>query len=393
MKKILWIIIIVSLILRIILSLSTFHPDMRTFDLAGKLVASGKVLNLYDFNLNLVVLNYPPAVYLFHGLFSYLFKLLGLSALNQPNINFLLLKLPYLIFDLLIGIILYKLVGSNKKATLAFALWMFNPVNLYVTYMLGQFDIIPTFFIILAVYFVIKNKFKWAALAIGFGVAFKLSPIFLAVPIAIYNKSFLGRIKLLILTGLPYFVSILPYIFSKSFRATALFAEQNTKSLYASISVSGAESILLFPAVLLFFYLVIWFFPLKMNIYKLFLIPLLLFFIFTHFHPQWLIWITPLLILDLITSKFKSILPVCLIIYGWLGSLFFFDPSLTIGIFSPVWPSLQTLSHYWYLGQGSSNLNLSRSIFQTIFASAALYLICQNYLEAILKKRIRNNVA
>lgn len=388
MKKSLWITIIVSLILRIILSLSTFHPDMQAFDLAGKLVASGKVLNLYEFNLNSVVLNYPPAIYLFHGLFGYLFKLVGLSELNQPNINFLLLKLPYLIFDLLIGIILYKLVGSNKKAILAFALWMFNPINLYVTYMLGQFDIIPTFFIILAVYFVTKNKLKWAALAIGFGVAFKLSPIFLAVPVAIYNKNFLGRIKLLILAGLPYFISIIPYIFSKSFRATALFTDQNTKSLYAGISVSGAESILLFPAVLLFFYLVIWFFPRKLNINKLFLIPLLLFFILTHYHPQWLIWITPLLILDLITSKFKSILPVCLIIYGWLGSLFFFDPSLTIGIFSPVWPSLQTLSHYWYLAQINSNFNLPRSIFQTIFVSAALYLICQNSLKIIFQRRI-----
>lgn len=386
MKKNIWIIIVTGLILKIVLSLITFHPDIEVFSLAGKLIAAGHILNFYDFSVNSAVLNYPPAIYLYHGLFSYLFKLIDLSSFNQFNIDLLLLKIPYLIFDVLIGVVLYKLVDT-KKAVLVLILWMFNPVNLYVTYMLGQFDIIPTFFIILAVYFVMKNKLEWAALAIGFGIAFKISPIFLAIPIAVYNKSFLGRIKLIILAGMPYFISIIPYFFSKSFRATALFTDQNTKSLYASISISGAESILLFPAVLCFFYLIIWFFPRKLNINKLFLIPLLLFFILTHYHPQWFIWITPLLILDLINSRFKNILPVFLIFYGWLSSLFFFDPSLTIGIFSPIWPSLQTLSHYWYLAQINSNYNLPRSIFQTIFVSAALYLIYQNSLKIIFKKR------
>ncbi len=387
MKKNLWIIIIVGLILRIILSLITFHPDIEVFSLSGKLVAAGNILNLYDFSLNSLVLNYPPAIYLFHGLFSYLFKLIGLSTINQPNINLLLLKLPYLIFDLLTGVILFKLVGSNKKAVLAFALWMFNPISLYVTYMMGQFDIIPTFFIVLAVYFVTKNKLEWSALALGIGIAFKVSPIFLVTPLAVYSKSFLGRIKLMILAVLPYLISIIPYLPSKSYRTAALFTDQNLKSLYASISISGGESILLFPVFLLFFYLIIWYFPSKLDINKLFLIPLLLFFILTHYHPQWLIWVTPLLILDLIASEFTNILPDIMILYSWFGLLFFFDPSLTIGIFSPIWPPLKSLAYYWSLGQKDLSYNLPRSIFQTIFVSASLYLIYRNYLKDLLVRK------
>ncbi|MDP3758489.1 MAG: hypothetical protein Q8Q86_02120, partial [Candidatus Daviesbacteria bacterium] len=78
MKKTFWIIIIIGVAVRIFLSLTTFHPDMQVFKLAGKLVASGNILNLYDFTSNSAVFNYPPAIYLFHGLFTFLFSTLGI---------------------------------------------------------------------------------------------------------------------------------------------------------------------------------------------------------------------------------------------------------------------------------------------------------------------------
>lgn len=363
MKK-LWFVIAVGIILRIILSLITFHPDMQVFDMAGQLVASGNILNLYDFSSSSGVLNYPPLIYLLHGLFRFLSG--GLEGL-------LILKLPYLIFDLLTGFILFKLFDDRKKAALAFTLWMFNPVSLYATYMMGQFDIIPAFFIALSIYQVIKGKLEWAALALGFGIAFKISPIFLVIPLIILGKNIGERLKLLMLALAPYLISVLPFIFSSSFRSTALFANQSSKSLYANIPVSGGESIILFPTFLLFYYLFIWFNRIKGDIVKLYFIPLLLFFIFTHFHPQWLIWIAPLVILDLVSSPKNY--PVYLLIFiSWLASLFFFDPSLTLGIFAPLFPTTASL---WSLLKFNPDFNLSRSIIQTIFAASAFYLIYQ----------------
>lgn len=380
--KNLWIIVIIGVVIRIVLSLTTFHSDMAVFDLAGKLVASGKILNLYDFTSSSAVFNYPPAIYLFHGLVRFLFNILGLSQINQFNLNLLLLKLPYLIFDLLVGIILLKMFDSSKKSLIAFALWMFNPVSLYATYMMGQFDIIPTLFIVLSIYLVVKGKLNWAALVLGLGIAFKLSPIFLAIPLVVFGRNIWERIRLFILCLVPYVLSIIPYLPSSSFRTTALFANQSSKSLYASIAVSGGESIILFPAFLVFFYLVIWGFNLskvKIDMWKLYLIPLLLFFILTHYHPQWLIWVTPLLILGLVTSGFKNIIPTALIFVSWFASLFFFDPSLTLGIFSPIAPVLQNTPSIWTLLNVEVDYNLARSVIQTVFASAALYLIYQHF--------------
>lgn len=379
MKKAFWIIVIIGTALRVFLSLTTFHPDMQVFKLAGELVAAGNILNLYDFTSSSAVFNYPPAIYLFHGIFTFLFQLLGLSAINQFHINLLLLKLPYLIFDLLTGIILFKLFDSPKKALWAFTLWIFNPISLYATYMMGQFDIIPTFFIILSIYLAVKGKLEWAALALGGGVAFKLFPIFLVIPLVILGKSYPGRLKLLILAILPYVLSIIPYISSSSFRATALFANQSSKSLYAAIPVSGGESIILFPAFLLLFFLITWGYKLRTDINKLYLIPLLLFFIFTHYHPQWLIWIMPLLILELVRSGLRNFLPYLLILVSWVASLFFFDPSLTVGILSPVAPVLRDMPSIWVLLGINIDYNLSRSLIQTVFVSGVMYLIFQYF--------------
>ncbi len=375
MKKIFWIIIIFGVVIRVLLSVMTFHPDMQVFEQAGKLVASGNILNLYDFTSNSVVFNYPPAIYLFHGIFSFLFSILGISEITQFNINLLLLKIPYLVFDLLIGLVLLKLFNSERKSLLAFSLWMFNPINLYATYMMGQFDIIPTFFIILSIYFVVKNKLEWAALALGGGIAFKLSPVFLVIPLIVLGRNYIDRVKLLVLAMIPYLISVIPFLPSSSFRATALFANQSSKSLYANIPVSGGESIILFPASLLIFFLIIWSNKPRMEMSKLYLIPLLLFFIFTHYHPQWLIWITPLIIIELITDGFKNILPYLLIFASWVISLFFFDPSLTLGIFSPIAPALYNTPSLWALLGVNIDYNLARSLSQTILVSASLYLI------------------
>ena len=377
--KNLWIIIIAGVVIRLILSLTTFHSDTAVFDLTGKLVASGNILNLYDFSSSSAVFNYPPAIYLFHGVFNFLFNnILHLSQVDQFNFQLLLLKLPYLIFDLLTGFILLKLFDSSKKSLVAFLLWMFNPINLYATYMMGQFDIIPTFFIILSAYLVIKGRLSWAAVALGLGITFKISPVFLVIPLLTLSRSSWERLKLFALAMLPYLASIITYLPSHSFRSTALFAAQNSKSLYANIPISGGEAIILFPAFLIFFYLFIWGSKTRLDIWKLYLIPFLLFFIFTHYHPQWLIWVTPLLILELVTSGFKNLIPVLLILISWVASLFFFDPLLTVGIFAPVIPALRDMPSIWSLLQINIDYSLSRSLLQTIFASASLFLIYQN---------------
>ena len=367
MRKI-WLILIAGILLRIFLSYSTFHPDTLAFKLGGEVVASGKILNLYDFSdPNIAVLNYPPLIYFFHGLFNFIGGFLGGTQA---------VKLPYIIFDILAFFVFLRLFPLAKDASLAVALWIFNPINLYATYMMGQFDIIPTFFTLLSVYFAAKKRLYASALALGFGIAFKLYPLFFIIPLILLSKNFLERVKLVILAALPYTLSVIPYIGSPSFRENALLTSQTSKSLYAAIPVSGGESILLFPLFLILFYMMILKKDLvSSSVWKFYSIPLLLFFIFTHFHPQWLIWLSPFLIIDLVSNRFKNLLPISIAMVCWFISLFFFDPSLSVRLFAPLFPGLQNVADIWTLLNLSIDYNFLRSLVQSIFSAALIYLL------------------
>lgn len=403
MKKIWWIIII-GIAIRVILSFSTFHSDLQAFNLAGKIISEGNILNLYDYLPNLsnsdpikkiAVLNYPPAIYFFHGAFNFIYTdIFKMSFVNDFlieradnyrnilfNFHLFLLKLPYLIFDLLTALILFKLFNSEKQSKIAFTLWIFNPVNLYSTYMMGQFDIIPTFFVIFSFYLASKNKLNLAVLSLGLGIAFKIFPIFLLVPLILLGKNYISKIKLFFLSLLPYLLSIVPFIHSQGFKQTALVASQSDKSLYASLPVSGGETIFLFPASLIFFYLIIWNRK-EEFLWKLYLTPLLLFFVFTHYHPQWLLWITPFLIMNLIFERFKNLVAILLILGSWFGSLFFFEPSLTLGLFSPLFPNLYNTHSIWNLLKINIDYNFLRGLLQTVLAASALYLIYNSSLKS-----------
>lgn len=385
MKKVLNILIL-GVILRIFLAATTFHPDIRAFDLGGRLVASGNIFNIYSYKGNLTEFIYPPAIYLVHGIFQFIYG--GIFKIPFPekylagdpqifgdflfNIHLLLLKTPYIFFDLMLGFLLMGLV-SEKYKKLIFFLWIFNPINLYTTYMMGQFDVIPTFFTVLSLFFITRNKLNWAAIALGGGIAFKIYPVLLIVPLIILGKNLVKVTKLLLLISLPYLLSILPYLSSSGFRSNALIAGQTSKSLYANIPISGGEAIILFPTALIFIYL--FFLKNRKIIWQSYLIILLLFFIFTHYHPQWFVWVTPFLILSLILNKFKNLLPVTLILLSWIGSLFFFDPSLTVNMFAPLFPHLVNVPSIWTLLHLNLDYNFVRSILQTVFTGAALYLI------------------
>lgn len=383
------IILLVGIVIKIFLSFSTFHPDILAFQLGGSLISSGKILDLYEHSLpSTAILNYPPAIYWYHGIFNFLFSLaFGPSIINNYlevtetvlgdlyfNIHLLLLKIPYLIFDVLAGLFLVKLFTTTKEKLVAFMLWNFNPINLYSTYMMGQFDIIPVFFTILFLVYVYQRRWELSALALGLGMAFKIYPLFLLIPLVLSKSRFLDRLKLFGLGIGVYTLTILPYILSSGFRSTALIANQTLKSFYASIAISGGASILLFPVLLIFFYLYLFYNKQDANnLWKICLMTLLVFFVFTHHHPQWILWLSPFLIIDLIKTQFKNLVLVMLVIMSFVGSLFFFDPSLTVNIFSPLIPSLYNLPSVWEIYKIQMDPHLGRSLMQSILTTSALY--------------------
>ena len=405
MKRVLTIILTIGIILRIFLASTTYHSDTAPFDFAGKVIGSGNVINFYDYLWDLPedhpylkiyprnLFNYPPLPYFFLGGFSLVttwvvdpvvhenFILDFESTLGnvQLNLLLLLLKLPYFIFDIAIAYLLMSLFKEKKEKLWIFALWIFNPVNLYATYMIGQFDIIPTFLTVLAIYLTTKTKYQnllVSAVLLGIGAGFKIFPLLLIVPLALVKQNFWERVRLILVSGITYVLFAYPFIWSEGFRMTAALANQTTKSFYANIPVSGGESIILFLAVVIFMYFVFYFAKATLeDVWKNFFLMLLVFFVFTHFHPQWLLWMMPFYMIDLVVSKFKHCPLFLVVMFSFVALVTFFDPGLTVWLFAPINPGLYGQVGIWQQLGLNIDINQARSVFHTIFVGTSLYYI------------------
>lgn len=215
-KPILLNLLFVGLLIRIILIPFTSHPnDLQVLYIVNNDLLAG--LNAYSTNS----FTYPPlwaySEFPALGLSSLLVspKLLGVrvDALNlsseswnlppiitSPLFN-ILSKLPLIIADVLIGVVLYDIMrglGKEKLANLALILWFFNPLVIFVDSIHGQFDVLPTLMTVLGFCFFLRRNYFTAGLAIGLGTLFKIYPIFL---VPLYFSS-IGKLEIEELQGI-----------------------------------------------------------------------------------------------------------------------------------------------------------------------------------------------
>ncbi len=401
MKKFLIKWLLIGLFLRLILMPFTVHPDMTALSLGAWLISQkGQWLTFYDYlsqlpKVNPLVnlygisfFNYPPLAYLIPALFMSILKpfynfsvnnvfILGMDKIFQTFDlfrNIFLLKLPYLIFDFSLAALLLKIF--KEKGPRAFKIWMLNPLTLYATFAMGQFDIMPTLLVVAALFLAMKDK-KWlSVMMLGLGGAFKMFPlIFLPIFALVLEKGFWRRVRLLFLGLLPYGVIIAPYFFfSPIYRQTAFLASQTEKMLYMKLPLSGAEYLSLF--LLGYFLLLILAAQKKVkdNLWRFGLVLLLLFFSVTHYHPQWFLWITPFFIWDWLKYGRQHLPYLVLLSFCWLVLTFFFEPSLNVGLLAPVFPSLLKGGGLTELVGRFYDPFLVKSIVRSFFAAVALFL-------------------
>lgn len=349
MKKITWIIIL-AVVLRLVLAVTTYHSDLGAFAQAGKaIVGEGKWFGFYDTMLTPkidTVFNYQPLAYLIPSVFYLPFRGLILETgnliknhdwiiSNPSNFNPLLLlyKYPMILADLAFLWLLPKFFVGKKEKNLAMLLWAFNPLAIFVSSIMGQMDIIIALFIILGLYYYKKDKPFLSILLVSLSALIKpagliLIPILALHYFATHKKLF--QSMLLAITGFGvYILGILPYLGSEAYRHYALFAEQIGKSTYAAISIASGHDIPLFFIFYALILLLVW--QKKLSFSTASVSALLSTLVFSHFHPQWLVWVMPWLVIYSVSKSDYLIYFVSIIC--WLVILFSFDPSLHLQIF------------------------------------------------------------
>jgi hypothetical protein len=404
MKKL----VIFAIALRVLVAIFLFHPDIKTFNFQSSFLKKG-VFNIYSYlidNKKTLPLKeefvYFPLTYFTLGTYQAIVSpilgngfdaWLGNADSNtvpmDPNIfkYLFVLKLPYLVLDILIAFLLLKYFDDKKMAKKAFTLWLFNPFTIFIIYAFGNIDIFPVFITMISLLLIKKEKLLWAAAALGIAAGFKLYPL-LFVPFLIFSGKNTKEKTLLGVIPFAIFIAIsLPFL-SQAFLQSTLISGLTTRIFSPSFTIGFGESaivgLLLYSA--LFFG--VWQMDKKPNMFSYWIVILLIIFSFAHFHIAWLLWIAPFVVILAVKKPSFSWMLFLMSLAAVVIPLLYQDRSMTISLYRvySTWFDLLP-TPFVALQRFYDPYNL-QSILHTIFAGAALttsYLIFKKEGDAKIK--------
>ncbi len=347
-----------GLFLRLIIMPFTGHWDLSSMHAVGARFAEHGIAGFYDGTYTYAI--YPPLVYLFFGLyqklispfllgdFAYWLDLDKLPLYLNPHVfrYMFLLKVPLLAFDLGILYVLKKLVDQHREKLLA-VLWLFNPVTLYMVYGWGPQDIMPTFFVVLAVYLLSVKRYPWAYLSLGTGIAFKIFPIIL-VPILFVLTPVKMRKRMLygVLSLVPLGLSIMPVRSLSRFWEQVFFSTQSQIVLHGEIHIGSGHFMFLFLVAYVAMLLGLYHYRdgARHYVWKAFIILFLLLYGLSAFTPPWFVWITPFLAIWWLQGKRRVREMIVLLVVAYFGLVLYYDPPINVGVLAPLDPNLYELS-------------------------------------------------
>lgn len=394
---------LLGLLIRLVVMPFTAHYDLRGINFAVYQLPYNHVTNIYEVarsgpidyltnvNFGREYFIYPPLNYFTLGTFMWILKpfygsdfvnwIQGygndtLSVITHPQVfrYLFLMKLPYLLFDILMLFSLFKFarLPAERKSVLKY--WWLNPIVIFLPYIWGQFDIIPASLSVLAVWILKKNPVK-GMLLIGLAASFKSYPLIL-IPLIVITlaRDWKQALKMFFAGTLPFVLTSLPYAFNSFFRDTVLFSWQSQKMLDFMWAIGGDIGI--YPFVIGYTLIAFWSFYFarkKADVIGPLTLALFWYFATTNFHAQWFLWILPFLVLY--SVKFKVFRPL----YLWITLLFFMrlvslQGNVTTELFVWIAPAIDDLPKSRYLVGLIYDINKTRNIIASFYVATSLWV-------------------
>lgn len=267
--------VVVAIIARLAVMPITFHGDLLYIWSIPTLLIEG-IIDPYNWvteHYNAIAQSdwdvyYPPTTYLLSGIWLVILKLFSgglvdwlirsrdiiFSLAEHPSGDYLLLrsdlvdtrsdllilKLPYLVYEITLFLGLMRLL-KPKQWMKGLVLWGFNPVVIYSAYMMGQIDLLMAALVVWAAAMMVEKKKLASLTLLVIGTMVKVLPMVLIAPAALLmGKSWKERVFLIIYSILifimfnlafsgdlsrlriAYLPPVMPGLFDLSFRPNAL---------------------------------------------------------------------------------------------------------------------------------------------------------------------------
>ena len=206
---------------------------------------------------------YGPMMYICFLPATYLFKLVG-EFLGTSSLTSIQLSICFTMLVLDFGIVYFLGVFKEKNHTYWSWLVLVSPLAIFISFIHGQVDLVPAFFLFIAIREISRRKWFRVGLFLGIGIAAKFSLALVLPFILIYFISTHSQIKNMgrFVYGLsiPIILGFSPYLWSKGFRTMVLGTPETLKSFSLGISVGKFQVPLILIAYVLLF---IWFWNLN----------------------------------------------------------------------------------------------------------------------------------
>ncbi len=332
-----------------------FHPDIKTYHFQSSFLREG-VINIYPYlieNRERLPFKeefvYFPLTYFFLGTYqalalpflgngfnSWLFDA-SQRVVSNPNIfrYLFILKLPYLLIDVLIAFLLTKFFKDKKLKNEAFTLWLFNPFTIVLIYFFSNVDIIPVLLILVTIILLNRNKIIGAASTLALATMFKAFPLVLFPYYVVKLTGIKKMVTIIILFSTIVFV-FLALFWSQNFVDSALVSGLTTRVLNNSGNLFVVK--LISPTTLGLSLVGLLYLKnrKKVQLWEITLVVFLVMLIFIRIHVQWLLWIAPFLVLFYVNNK-KHLIPVILVsVFSILIPLTYNDRFMNFALLGPI---------------------------------------------------------
>lgn len=306
---------------------SSDYQDMMFIPFVKCFLGGENPYQAYYDNALLPSFPYPPVMLLMEcigGVFVTFFAGMPLFLKN------LIFKLPILLVDLLGLYFLLRLSRDKRKYILV--LYFLSPIILYASYMHGQLDLIPTVFLLGAVYYLTQMGRAakkeaacewWFILFLSLALSSKLH-IAAALPLFylyLYKKK--GWRKAVFMTGLPILFTILAILpfWGTGFANMVLFNKEQQAINMVYLDYGNAHLLLTILALLFLYFQA--FRVNQMNGDLLISMTGLLFSVFVALvpaMPAWFIWVVPFFMLYL--ARLQENRGKMVLVYGGFNLLY-----------------------------------------------------------------------
>lgn len=402
--------------------LSFNHGDIVVTSTHGEdllsLILKGQFLNFYDYTQSTAVYLIP--IYIIFAIWSIpiniifaIFNIPIWGVIDYGGINFYMLmwyKLLPVIFTVLSALVLYKIgryVGmKDGKAKWMVFVFMSIPILVFSQFIFGQYDSICMFFTLLSFYYFLQKKYYKFAILMSIAITFKMFALFLFIPLVLlFEKRFWHILKYLLIGLFGTIFCNLLFMGSPGFTDAKNFTgNMFQRFFYSGIpTVYGVVSlfILILIGICVFAYLkkidehdkfsfYNWSIYICLAIYSSLFMSIL-------WHPQWLLILTPFIVLaafmndnlktSIILNITASIGYLLIVVTYFAGNVD--ELLINRGIFAQIFQ--HTLPMQGHIASFLTRFSfLNNNVFVTIFfASLLINLI----IKFPTKDRIKNNEA